>query len=64
MYVLYFTVFTGIESIPPGTSDLRVMILIGFWYVMQGKGREKSKEELFPVVYESTLHGDAVPSLM
>ena len=32
MYVLYFTVFTGVESVPPGTSDLGVTIIIGFWY--------------------------------
>ena len=62
MYVLYFTVFTGIESIPPGTSDLGVMIMIGFWYAMQHEGKE-SKEELLPNMYESTLHGDVVPSL-
>ena len=30
MYVLYFTIFTGVESVPPGTSDLGVMIKIGF----------------------------------
>ena len=45
MYVLYFTIFTGIESIPPGMSDLGVMIMIGFWYAMQREGKEKSKEE-------------------
>ena len=30
MYILYFTVFTGIESVPPGMSDLGVTIIIGF----------------------------------
>ena len=64
MYVLYFTVFTGIESIPPGTSDLGVITMKGFWYAMQRRGREKSKEESFPDMYESTLHGDAVSSQM
>ena len=40
-------------------SNLGVMIMIGFWYVMQHEG----KEELLPDMHESTLHGDAVPSL-
>ena len=61
MYLLYFTIFTGIESIPPGTSDLGVIIMIGFWYAMQHEGKE-SKEELLPDMYESTLCGDAVSS--
>ena len=64
MYVFYFTVFTGIESILPGTSDLGVTIKIGFWYMMQHKGKGESKQVSSPDVYESTLHGDAVSSLM
>ena len=63
MYILYFTVFTGIESVLPGTSNLGVMNMIGLWYAMQHEGKEKSKEELLPDIYESTLCGDAVPSL-
>ena len=30
MSVLYFTVFAGIESVPPCMRDLGVMIQIGF----------------------------------
>ena len=63
MYVLYFTVFTGIESIPPSMSDLGVMIMIGFGYTMEREGKEESKEASFPDVRESTLRGDMVPSL-
>ena len=36
MSVLYFTVFTGVESIPPCMSDLGVMIQIGFRYTQHG----------------------------
>ena len=61
MYVFHFTVFTGIESVPPGMSDLGVMIMIGFWFAMQREGKE-SKKELLPDMYESTLRGDVVPS--
>ena len=64
MYVLYFTIFTGVESVPSGMSDLGVTIIIGFWYVMQHEGKEESEEALSPDMHESTLHGDAVPSLM
>ena len=64
MNVLYFTIFTGIESISPGTSNLGVMIKIRFQYVMQREGKEESKEASFPDVHESTLHGDVVSSLM
>ena len=63
MYVLYFTIFTGIESVMPGMSDLGVMIIIGFWYVMQRDGKEESEEVSSPDVHKSTLHGDMVPSL-
>ena len=64
MNVLYFTVFTGVESILPGTSNLGVTVKIGFCYAMQRKGKGKFKEVLFPDVHESTLRGDAVSSLM
>ena len=64
MYVLYFTIFTGIESVLPGTSDLGVIIMKGFWYTMQCGGKEKSKEESFPDRHESTLRVDAVSSLI
>ena len=36
MSVLYFTVFAGVESIPPCTSDLGVTIQIGFRYAQHG----------------------------
>ena len=60
MNVLYFTIFAGIESIPPGTSDLGVTIKIGFCDAMQRERKGKFKEVLFPDVHESALHGDAV----
>ena len=63
MNVLYFTIFTGVESVPPGTSDLGVTVKIGFCYMMQHEGKGKFKEVLFPDVHESTLRGDAVSSL-
>ena len=63
MYILYFTVFTGMESVLPGMSNLGVTIMKGFWYTMQRGGKEKSKEESFPDRHESTLRGDAVSSL-
>ena len=63
MDVLYFTIFTGIESVPPGTSNLGVTIMVGFGYTMQRKGKEEFKEALFPDMDDSTLCGDAVPSL-
>ena len=62
-FVLYFTIFTGIESIPPGTSDLGVTIQIGFGYAMQHEG-EESNEVSFPDVHENMLRSDAVPSLL
>ena len=64
MYVLYFTVFTGVESILPGTSDLGVTIIIRFWYAMQPEGKERCEEVSSPDVHKSTLRGDMVPSLM
>ena len=36
MSVLYFTVFAGVESIPPCMSDLGVTIQIEFRYVQHG----------------------------
>ena len=64
MYILYLTIFTGIESILPGTSDLGVMIIIGFYYAMQHEGRKESAEASSPDVRKSTLHGHMVQSLM
>ena len=61
--ILLHHAFTGVESVLPGTSNLGVIIMIGFWYAMQREGKEKSKEESFPDMYESTLCGDAVSSL-
>ena len=62
MSVLYFTVFAGIESVPPCTSDLGVMIQIGFRYAQHG-GDGESKEVFLPNVQESALHGDMVLKL-
>ena len=62
MSVLYFTVFAGVESIPPCTSDLGVTIQIGFRYAQHG-GDGKFKEVFLPNVQESTLCGDAVLKL-
>ena len=59
MSVLYFTVFAGVESIPPCTSDLGVTIQIGFRYVQHG-GDGEFKEVFLPNVQESALHGDMV----
>ena len=64
MYVLYFTIFTGVESILPGTSNLGVMIIIAFRYMMQCTEGEGYEEVSPPDVRESTLYGYAVPSLM
>ena len=47
MSVLYFTVFTGVESVPPCMSDLGVMIQIGFRYVQHG-GDGEFKEVFLP----------------
>ena len=57
------TIFTDIESVPPGMSDLGVTIMIGFGYAMQCEGKEEFKEVSFPDMYDSTLCGDTVPSL-
>ena len=62
MSVLYFTVFTGIESILPCMSDLGVTIQIGFRYAQHG-GDGEFKEVFLPNVQESTLRGDVVPKL-
>ena len=63
MNVLYFTVFTGIESVPPCTSDLGVTIQIGFRYTQHG-GNGEFKELFFPDVQESALRGDTVMIVM
>ena len=47
MSVLYFTVFAGMESIPPRTSNLGVTIQIGFRYVQHG-GDGEFKEVFLP----------------
>ena len=62
MSVLYFTVFAGVESIPPCMSDLGVMIQIGFRYAQYG-GDGEFKEVFLPNVQESTLRDDAVLKL-
>ena len=61
--VLYFTIFVGIESIPPCTSDLGVTIQIGFRYAQHGEDAE-FKEVFLPNMQESALCGDAVLNLM
>ena len=62
IHVLYFTVFTGIEFVLPGTSNLGVTIQIVFLDVMQH--REKECNEIsFPKVQENTLRSDVVPHL-
>ena len=61
--VLYFIIFKGVESVPPGTSDLGVTIQIGFWYMMQHRGEEPN-EISFPEEQENMLHSDMVPSLL
>ena len=62
MSVLYFTVFAGVESVPPCTSDLGVTIQIGFRYAQHG-GDGEFKEVFLPNVQESALRGDAVLKL-
>ena len=62
MSVLYFTVFAGMESVPPRTSDLGVTIQIGFRYAQHG-GDGEFKEVFLLNVQEGTLRGDAVLKL-
>ena len=59
MSVLYFTVFTGVESVLPCTSDLGVTIQIGLDTRNIGK-MESSRKFYSPHMQESALHGDAV----
>ena len=47
MSVLYFTIFAGLESVLPRTSDLWVMIQIGFRYAQHG-GDGEFKEVFLP----------------
>ena len=47
MSVLYFTVFAGMESVPPHTSNLGVTIQIGFRYAQHG-GDGEFKEVFLP----------------
>ena len=56
---MYFTVFTGIESILPGTSDLGVIISIKLSYAMRHEGRREYWEVLSPDVHEGMSRGDA-----
>ena len=58
--LLYFTLFTGIESILPGMSDLGVMINIKFEYTMQREGKEEPEDMSSPQVHESMPCSDAV----
>ena len=59
MSVLYFTVFAGIESVLPCTSDLGVTIQIGFRYAQHG-GDGEFKEVFLSNMQESAPHGDVV----
>ena len=61
---MYFTVFTGIESIPPGMSDLGVIISIELSYAMWHEGRRGSEEVSSPDMHEGMPHGDAARFLM
>ena len=62
---MYFTIFTGIESILLGTSDLGVIVSIELSYAMQHKGRRESGEVLHPLTcVRSMPHGDAAQILM
>ena len=47
MSVLYFTIFTGVESVPPCMSDLGVTIQIGFRYAQHWEDGE-FKEVFLP----------------
>ena len=60
---MYFTVFTGIESIPPGMSDLGVIISIELSYPMWHEGRRGPEEVSSPDVCEGMPHCDAAQSL-
>ena len=61
---MYFTIFTGIESVPPGMSDLAVIISIELLYAMWCEGGKGSEEVSSPDVHEGTLHGNAARFLM
>ena len=64
MSVLYFTVFAGVESVPPHTSDLGVTIQIGFRYMQHG-GDGEFKEVFLPkCAGERTACDDALLKLM
>ena len=56
---MYFTIFTGVESIPPGMSDLGVTISIELSYPMWHEGRRRPEEVSSPDMHEGMLHGDA-----
>ena len=61
---MYFTVFTGIESVPPGMSDLGVIISIELSYTMWCEGRKGPEEVSSPDMHEGMLHGDVAWFLM
>ena len=61
---MYFTVFTGVESVLPGMSDLGVIISIELSCAMWHEGRKESEEVLSPDMHEGTLCGDAAQFLM
>ena len=60
MSVLYFTIFTGIESVPPCTSDLGVTIQIGFRYAQHWENGECKEVFLPSHAGERTVWGRGV----
>ena len=61
---MYFTVFTGIESVAPSMSNLGVIISIELSYTMQHEGRRESGEVSSPDVCEGMPCGDVARFLM
>ena len=55
---MYFTVFTGVESVPPGMSDLGVIISKELLYAMRCEGGKGSEEVSSPDVCEGMLCGN------
>ena len=60
MSVLYFTVFTGVESVPPCTSDLGVTIQIEFRYAQHWENGECKEVFLPGYAGERTAWGHSV----
>ena len=56
---MYFTVFTGVESVPPGMSDLGVIISIELSYAMRCAGGRGLEEVSSPDVHEGMPLGNA-----